>query len=82
MEGVLTMKLSKRVIEKGLKKKVILISSIPKKLFNLFFFELFHKEEVTDLSGRGVGMDAVKEEVEKLGGKFKSNQNWKKGRAL
>ena len=28
------------------------------------------KEEITEISGRGVGMDAVKEEVEKLGGKI------------
>jgi len=28
------------------------------------------KDNVTDISGRGIGMDAVKEEVENLGGKI------------
>ena len=34
----------------------------------MFLPGLSTKEEITDVSGRGVGMDAVKEEVERLGG--------------
>ena len=35
----------------------------------IFLPGLSTKGTVTDVSGRGVGMDAVKEEVERLGGK-------------
>lgn len=36
-------------------------------------------EEVTDLSGRGVGMDAVKNKVESLGGQFQVESKFGKG---
>ena len=37
-------------------------------LNQIFLPGLSTKEEVTNISGRGVGMDAIKEEVNKLGG--------------
>ncbi len=41
-----------------------------KKLIQAIFTKEFStKEEVTDLSGRGVGLDAVKDSVERLGGR-------------
>jgi two-component system chemotaxis sensor kinase CheA len=42
-----------------------------KDIFNLIFHERFStKEEISEISGRGVGMSAVKAEIEKLGGKI------------
>ena len=37
----------------------------------IFMPNLSTKDEVTDISGRGVGMEAVREEVERLGGTIK-----------
>ena len=40
-------------------------------ILKLIFTEgLSTKEQVSDLSGRGMGLSAVKKEVEKLGGKI------------
>ena len=40
------------------------------------------KEELTDVSGRGVGMDAVREEVERLGGSISEFSNVDEGTAF
>lgn len=43
-------------------------------IYNFIFNEQFStKEEITDISGRGVGMSAVKTELEKIGGTVKIN---------
>ena len=36
----------------------------------IFLPGLSTKEEVTDVSGRGIGMDSIKEEIEKLKGQI------------
>jgi len=42
-----------------------------KEIFNLIFLPgLSTAKEITDISGRGVGMDIVKQNIEKLGGKI------------
>ena len=43
-----------------------------KKIINLIFEPGFSsKKETTEISGRGVGMNAVKNEIEKIGGQIK-----------
>ncbi len=51
-----------------------------KEIFNLIFHERFStKDEVSEISGRGVGMNAVKAEVEKLGGTIEVTSTEDKG---
>ena len=62
-----------KVIKKALEKRLInpdLIDKMSKeeKLKLIFLPGLSTKDEITDLSGRGVGMDAVKNTIEELGG--------------
>ena len=58
-----------KLIEKGLKKEEELEQVNQQSLVEMIFTPGFStKEELTDISGRGVGLDAVKKEVEKLGG--------------
>jgi len=64
-----------KVKEISLKKKIVETSFFEKasreKVIRLIFSPGFSsKEEVSDISGRGVGMDAVLAEVENLGGKI------------
>lgn len=64
-----------KVIQKALEKRLInpdLIDKMSKeeKLKLIFLPGLSTKDEITDLSGRGVGMDAVKSTIEELGGKI------------
>ncbi len=73
---------------KGIDPEVILSKAIEKKLitpqdknnyhdkkaFQLIFHEGFStKDEVSEVSGRGVGISSIKEEVKKLGGKIYFN---------
>ena len=65
-----------KVINKVLEKGLIEADSIDKmdreeKLKLIFLPGLSTKDEITDLSGRGVGTDAVKKTIEELGGKIK-----------
>ena len=47
---------------------------------NLIFYPGFSsKEMVTELSGRGIGMDVVKKNIEKLGGDIKIKTVKEKG---
>ena len=50
---------------------------VRQEVVNLIFLPGFSMaEKVTDVSGRGVGMDAVKTKVESLGGSLTSPQRW------
>ena len=65
-----------KVINKVLEKGLIEADNIDKmdreeKLKLIFLPGLSTKDEITDLSGRGVGTDAVKKTIEELGGKIK-----------
>jgi two-component system chemotaxis sensor kinase CheA len=63
--------IKEKILEKGLKKEEDLKDLSHSDIVNLIFLQNFStKEEVTNVSGRGVGMIAVKEEVEKLGGEI------------
>lgn len=69
--GIDPQKISKALLEKGLKNETELESMNESELINSIFLPGFSSaSELTETSGRGVGMDAVKAEVEKLGGKI------------
>lgn len=60
-----------KAIERGLLMEDQAESLTEREIFNLLFLAGFSTAEtVTDLSGRGVGMDAVKSKVEALGGRL------------
>lgn len=55
--------------EKAIEKEIDLSSMNDKDILNLIFNDNFStKDKITDLSGRGIGMSAVKQEVKKLNG--------------
>ena len=73
-----------KVIQKALEKRVIDPDKIDKmskneKLNLIFLPGLSTKEEITDLSGRGVGTDVVKSTIEELGGSISLESEIDKG---
>jgi two-component system chemotaxis sensor kinase CheA len=67
-KGLCKEKLLKKAIEKGLIEEDASLSD--QQIYNLIFAAGFSTaEKVTDVSGRGVGMDVVKKNVERLRGK-------------
>jgi methyl-accepting chemotaxis protein len=67
-----------KAIERGIIEENENITELEK--INLVFVPgLSSKNDVTDLSGRGVGMDAVKDSIEKLGGKITVQSKIKEG---
>ena len=67
--GIDPERIKNKVPEAGLKSEEDLKELKESDIVDLIFLPGFStKEEVTDVSGRGVGMDAVREEVERLGG--------------
>jgi len=59
----------RKVLEKGLKSEAELRALTDPELLGLIFLPGFStNDKVTDVSGRGVGMDVVKSNVENLGG--------------
>ena len=67
-EGLNTQKIRKKAIERGLVGESDNLSDF--ELNNLIFLPGFSTaDKITDVSGRGVGMDVVKKAVEKLRGK-------------
>ena len=68
-KGLCKDKLLKKAIEKGLVEESASLSD--QQIYNLIFTAGFSTaEKITDVSGRGVGMDVVKENVERLRGKI------------
>ena len=79
-KGIDGQKISSRAID----KKITTIKDVSKMTeedkVNLIFHPGFSTvEEVTELSGRGVGMDVVKKNIEKLGGDIKIKTVKEKG---
>lgn len=67
--GMDPQKLTKKAIERGLISADEAREMSREDIFNLIFMPGFStSERVTDLSGRGVGMDVVKTNISKLGG--------------
>lgn len=59
----------RKAIEKGLKSEAEIAAMSKQELMNLVFMPGFStKDQVTEISGRGAGLDAVKYEATRLGG--------------
>ncbi|AEH23548.1 CheA signal transduction histidine kinase [Thermodesulfobacterium geofontis OPF15] len=72
--GIDIEKIKKKAVEKGFMSYEEVERASEKELLNLIFKPGFSTAEtVTQLSGRGVGMDVVKANIEKLGGSIEIN---------
>lgn len=66
--------LRERILRKAIEKNVLTVNQIPEKMTDKEVFQLLFEpgfstaEKLTDISGRGVGMDVVKKNIEKLHG--------------
>lgn len=78
--GIDIEKIKKKAVEKGFMSYEEVERASEKELLNLIFKPGFSTAEtVTQLSGRGVGMDVVKANIEKLGGSIEINTIQGKG---
>ena len=67
--GININKVRKKIVEKGLESAEIVESFSNKEVIDFLFKPSFSTvDKVTDLSGRGVGLDVVKTKIEALGG--------------
>jgi two-component system, chemotaxis family, sensor kinase CheA len=67
--GIDPERVSRKALEKGLVTEEQLASMGPREILDLLFLPGFStKEQTTDLSGRGVGMDVVRTNIRKLNG--------------
>lgn len=68
-EGINTEKVKKKAIDKGLINKDMAENLTQKDIIDFLFKPSFSTvDKITDLSGRGVGLDVVKTKIEALGG--------------
>tara|TARA_Y100001954_G_scaffold237580_1_gene301730 strand:+ start:2966 stop:5794 length:2829 start_codon:yes stop_codon:yes gene_type:complete len=75
--------IKKQLIKKGLKVEDDFSDIKPEDIIQFIFLPNFStKEEVSQISGRGIGMDAVKVEVEKLGGEIKVSSKVEEGTSV
>ncbi|MGC8971016.1 MAG: chemotaxis protein CheW [bacterium] len=78
--GIDVEKVKKKAIEKGLISEESISRMSVEDVYNLLFIPGFStSDKVTDISGRGVGMDVVKRRVEELNGTIKMESNPGKG---
>lgn len=75
-KGISKERIEKKMLERGIPTEHLSEKQI---LMQIFEAQFSTKDQVTDLSGRGVGLDAVKFEVEKLGGKVDLETHLEKG---
>ncbi|MFA6193057.1 MAG: cache domain-containing protein [Sulfurimonas sp.] len=69
-----------KALEKGLITKEQMSTLSDDEIYSFIFSEQFStKQSITDISGRGVGMNAVKVELEKIGGTIKINSQENSG---
>ncbi|ANX00678.1 chemotaxis protein CheA [Thermoclostridium stercorarium subsp. leptospartum DSM 9219] len=67
--GINVDKVRKKVLEKGLESEEILNGMTDEEIIQFLFMPNFSTaDKITDLSGRGVGLDVVKTKIEALGG--------------
>ncbi len=79
-KGLDTEKLSKAAIAKGIATKSQISQMNDQEIFHLIFHPGFSTaQEVTDISGRGVGMDVVQTNIKKLGGTIDIHSTPNKG---
>jgi len=70
-KGICLESIKEKAIEKGFADKSDLAAMGDREILQLLFKPGFSTaENITDISGRGVGMDVVKTNIEKLGGKI------------
>jgi two-component system, chemotaxis family, sensor kinase CheA len=75
--------LSKNVIEKGLMDEDSISRLNDKEIYNLIFLPGFSiKKEISDISGRGVGMDVVKTRINQLNGMIEIDSTPGKGTTM
>jgi len=68
-KGIDLEKIKKKIIEKGLVKKDIVSTLSQKDIINFLFKPSFStSDKISNLSGRGVGLDVVKTKIEQLDG--------------
>ena len=81
--GVNLARVKAKALENGLKTAAELAAMPDKEAVRLIFLPGFSTaEQVTDVSGRGVGMDVVKTAIEKLGGQLDINTELGKGTTI
>jgi len=82
-QGIDPERIKEKAIEKGLKSEEELFQIKEENIVDMIFMPgLSTKEEMTEVSGRGVGMDAVREEVERLGGTISVSSKIDEGTTL
>ncbi|NMA65989.1 MAG: chemotaxis protein CheA [Clostridiaceae bacterium] len=78
--GIDVSKVRKKIIDMGLETAEIVNSFSDKEVVEYLFKPSFSTaDKVTDLSGRGVGLDVVKTKIEALGGLVEVDTVWGKG---
>jgi len=78
--GINIDKIKKKAIEKGIVTEDQAERMSDKDFIDLLFLPSFStSDKVTDISGRGVGLDVVKTKIEALGGDIEAKTIWGKG---
>ena len=78
--GIDTEKVRKKAVDRGLVKEADSLHLSQEEIFNFLFLPGFSTaEKVTETSGRGVGMDVVRNNVMRLGGKIHIKSELGKG---
>lgn len=81
--GVDTAKVAMSAVKRGLvTAEQVAEFSLQEKLNLIFLPNLSTKENISDISGRGIGMDVVKENIEKMGGHLMLQSEKGKGMVL
>lgn len=81
--GIDAQGLAKNVIEKGLMDEDSISRLNDKEIYNLIFLPGFSiKKEISDISGRGVGMDVVKTRINQLNGMIEIDSEPGKGTTM
>ncbi len=79
-KGINPKQIKAKIIEKKIKKPEEIEILSDNEIIDMIFLPGFStKMEVSNLSGRGIGMDAVREEVERLGGTIVVNSELNEG---
>ncbi|GAB1486542.1 chemotaxis protein CheA [Aminivibrio sp.] len=82
-KGIDAAKVREKALAKGVISEEESLTMSDEDMVNLIFLPGFSlAEKVTDVSGRGVGMDAVKSKVESLGGQFEVSTEVGKGTSV
>mgnify|MGYP001257983548 FL=1 len=78
--GIDIEKVRKKIVEKGFEEEEVAANMTQSEVIEYLFKPNFSTaDKVTDLSGRGVGLDVVKTKIEALGGTIELETEWGKG---